>query len=98
MNPETKPQKKTPKMNAQEIIANASNITVINDGQFRYPVLTSDLKAWTGVNGEITTANYETFCDAVECIGEKIGTPGSSKMVELCEQLVEAGADFVTLG
>jgi len=76
-----------------EIIATASMITVINDGQVRYPVLTSELTDWLAANGPITTANYEKFCGAVDYIGSKLGTPGNSEIIDLCEALVEAGAD-----
>lgn len=65
--------------------------TIINDGQFLYPVSTAILDAWTAVNGPITAKNYEQFCydtDAIE------GTPfiGSQEMIELCEELIANGA------
>lgn len=82
------------KMNTQTIIANAANITVINDGQLKYPVLTAELKNWIAENGEITSANYDAFCGAVDCIG---GTPGNAAMIHLCDELVDAGAESVRL-
>lgn len=82
----------------EEQITDAANITVINDGQVKYPVLTDDLKNWIDANGEITIANYDAFCDAVDCIGEKeAGTPGSSAMIQLCDALMDAGAESVRL-
>jgi len=81
------------------ITVNAANITVINDGQVKYPVLTTEMKNWISANGEITTPNYEKFCSDVACIGEKeAGTPGSEDMIQLCDELVKAGAESVTLG
>jgi hypothetical protein len=76
----------------------ASRITVINDGQVKYPVLTAEMKSWIAANGEITSANYDAFCSAVDCIGEKeAGTPGSAAMIQLCDKLVDAGAEAITL-
>lgn len=82
-----------------EIIKNAKNITVVNDGAFRYPVLRTELNAWIACHGKITATNYEQFCANVDCIGEKeVGTVGSAGMIDLCAALVEAGADTETLG
>ena len=79
---------------ATEILENSDIVTVVNDGQMRYPVLTSTLEDWTRRNGPITTANYEKFCAEVECLGEKkVGTPGSEAMTELCAALMEDGCD-----
>lgn len=75
-----------------EILAIATNITVINDGQVQYPVLTSELESWVAANGEITAANYEQFCDEVDYLGAQISTPGNAGMVELCAELIELGA------
>ncbi len=85
-------------MKTQTIIENAANITVINDGQVQYPVLTAEMKNWIAVNGEITSANYDAFCRSVDCIGEKeAGTPGNAAMIRLCDELVNAGAESVRL-
>lgn len=85
-------------MNISEITAQATALTVINDGQVQYPVRTADLAAWVAAKGPITAANYEQFCSEVDCIGEKLGTPGSVAIVSLCESLIEAGADSERLG
>lgn len=82
-----------------EIIAAALTITVINDGQFRYPVWTEEMKKWITANGEITASNYDQFCSDVDCLGEaEVGTPGSTEMIALCEELTDAGSDYQTLG
>ena len=79
---------------ATEILENSDIITVVNDGQVRYPVLTSSLEDWTRKHGPITIENYEQFCSDVECLGEKkVGTPGSEAMTELCSSLMDDGAD-----
>ena len=79
---------------ATEILENSDIVTVVNDGQMRYPVLTSTLGDWTRRNGPITASNYEKFCSEVECLGEKkVGTPGSEAMTELCDALMEDGCD-----
>jgi hypothetical protein len=76
-----------------KIVRRADQITVINDGQVRFPIETSNLNNWIAANGPITTANYERFCHEVEYIGAEIGTPGNASMVNLCDALIEAGAD-----
>ena len=81
-----------------EIIKNAAAITVINDGQFRYPVMTESLKSWVDSHGAITSANYDQFCSDVECVGEiEAGTPGNTGMIELCRELIDAGSEGKTL-
>lgn len=81
-----------------EILSAAATITVVSDGDVRYPVLTDAMVAWVEKHGEITASNYDQFCFDVECIGEKIaGTPGTKQMTDLCEALVEAGAGSMRL-
>lgn len=75
-----------------EILDESANITVINDGQVQYPVLTAELDSWIATNGEITVANYEQFCDQVDYLGAQISTPGNAEMIELCADLIEMGA------
>lgn len=85
-------------MNSIEtIISNATNITVIDDGQVSYPVLTSELRAFIDSNGEIDNGNYEAFCQTVDYLGQQAGSPGNSGMIELCSTLVAAGADSISL-
>ena len=80
--------------NYDEILNNSDIVTVVNDGQVRYPVLSSTLEEWTRENGAITTANYEQFCADVPCLGEReVGTPGSERMTALCAALIEDGSD-----
>jgi hypothetical protein len=84
--------------NNTEIVNNAQQITVINDGQVRYPVITGQMSAWVASHGPITSANYEDFCADVECIGEQVaGTVGSAGMIDLCADLVASGAATLTL-
>ena len=79
---------------ANEILENSDIVTVVDDGQVRYPVLTSTLEDWVRRNGPITAENYDQFCSDVECLGEqKVGTPGSDAMCELCAALIDGGAD-----
>ena len=94
----TPAEKRKKNMTAKEIITNAKDVTVINDGQFRYPVLTTEMRAWVAANGPITAANYDAFCGAVDCLGEReIGTPGNAAMIDFCATLIEAGADTEAL-
>ena len=81
-----------------EILTAAAQITVINDGQVCYPVDTEEMQSWVSENGPITSANYDQFCDDVEYIGCKIATPGNAAMIELCDELLEAGASLENLG
>lgn len=76
-----------------ELLQKAAEITVINDGQFKYPVLTSDLSAWRDANGAITAGNYEKFCDEVDFLASELGTPGNAEIIDLCDALVAAGAN-----
>lgn len=76
-------------------LQSAAEVTVIDDGQVRYPVRASDLNAWLAEHGPVTATNYEQFCDEVEAIGQKdVGTVGSAEMIALCAELIEAGAEF----
>lgn len=85
---------KTNMKTANQILENSDIVTVVNDGQMRYPVLTSSLEEWTRKNGAITADNYEQFCADVECLGEKlVGAPGSESMTELCAALMGDGCD-----
>ena len=77
----------------QNIIANASKITVINDGQVSYPVMTEWLNQWIEKNGGIENHNYEAFCSQVDYIGQDAGSPGNAGMIALCAELIENGAD-----
>lgn len=86
------------KTESDSLLANAANITVVNDGQVRYPVLTADLTNWVTKNGAITDENYEQFCAEVDYLGAEVGTPGNAGMIDLCRSLVEAGADLEQLG
>jgi uncharacterized protein YbcC (UPF0753/DUF2309 family) len=91
---ETTKQKTKTMKTKDQILENSDIVTVVNDGQVRYPVLTSSLEEWTRKNGPITTANYEQFCAEVECLGERqVGTPGSDAMTDLCAELIADGAD-----
>jgi len=77
-----------------EILENSDIVTVVNDGQMRYPVLTSSLEDWVRKNGAITAENYEKFCAEVECLGEnQVGTPGSDRMTQLCAALMDDNCD-----
>ena len=83
----------------EEILNNSDIVTVINDGQVRYPVLSSSLEEWVRKHGAITAENYEQFCLDVECLGErKVGTPGGERMTALCADLVADGSDVCVPG
>ena len=81
-------------MSKQDILDHADSITVINDGQTRYPVETVELDEWVATHGDIST-DYQSFCDSVEYLGAEIGTPGSEAMNDLCDELIAAGADSI---
>jgi hypothetical protein len=80
-------------MKKEELLSQAANVTVVNDGQVQYPVLTESMNDWVSRNGKITAANYEKFCDEVENLGEPTSLTGSAEMIALCDALVEAGSD-----
>jgi hypothetical protein len=70
---------------------NPETTTIIDDGQFRYPVATADLTAFEAAHGKIGPANYEKFCDEVDHLMPK-ALPGSAEMIDECTALAEAGA------
>jgi hypothetical protein len=76
----------------------AGAVTVINDGQVQYPVLTAYMDAWVAANGEITDDNYGRFCGDVKNIGEVHALAGGGEMIGLCNALTESGAATVRLG
>lgn len=69
------------------------NLTIIDDGQFRYPVLTTELNQWETENGKIKPTNYELFCNSVE-IHKKDVMVGTRKMIDYCAEALEEGAAF----
>lgn len=79
------------------ILANSDLVTVVNDGQVRFPVLTSLLEEWQRKHGRITVDNYEAFCADVPPLGERVGIPGSPEMVHLCAALMGDGADMADI-
>ena len=81
-----------------QIIASAKSITVCDDGGFRYPVRSREFESWVAHNGKVTTTNYDKFCCEVDCIGEKaVGTVGEIGMINLCNDLIAAGAEVANL-
>ena len=84
----------TEPMSKQDLIDIADSLTIVDDGQCRVPVETAELNDWVAANGDIST-DYCGFCAAVEYLGAEIGTPGSEAMNDLCDQLIEAGADSI---
>ena len=70
---------------------NPATTTIIDDGQFRYPVATADLIAFEGMHGGIDRGNYDKFCDVVEHLMPGV-LPGSAEMIAECTALAEAGA------
>jgi len=81
-------------MTKQDILAIASSLTIVDDGQCFVPVKTAELNEWVAKHGDIGN-DYTGFCAAVEYLGAEIGTPGSEAMNDLCDQLIEAGADSI---
>jgi hypothetical protein len=74
----------------------AELITVIDDGQVRYAVLTGEMKQWVADNGEISVSNYDRFCDEVSYLFRPIAV-GSEEMIAKCAELIDNGADIVRL-
>ena len=79
-------------MNREKIMSHACELTVLDDGEVRYPVVTLELVAWRDANGPITASNYERFCSDVDYMGRELGTPGNAAIIELCSDLIESGA------
>lgn len=70
-----------------------ASTTIIDDGDFRYPVSTAALQKWEAEYGKITPQNYQQFCDSVDHLMPRV-LPGSEKMISECASLLEAGAAF----
>lgn len=69
------------------------SITVINDGSVVYPVDTAALAQWESTHGPITAQNYEKFClDVPNTLPDVM--PGSAEMIDVCQALREAGANY----
>lgn len=87
------------KTNTTEAIANAKQYTVIDDGQFMFPVMSSDMTAWTAVNGDLEDNDrYNQFCQDVKFVGEgDLGSVGSDEVIAFCNALIEAGAEVLHL-
>ena len=73
-------------------VGERSQTTVIDDGEFCHPVSTADLHTWEEKCGRLTAANYERFCDNVECSRPDLMV-GSQEMIDVCKQAIEDGAD-----
>ena len=67
--------------------------TIIDDGQFRFPVGSSDLTQWVAANGQLTLENYEQFCSEVQSAVR----PGTPECVRYCARLERDGAEVVRL-
>lgn len=67
--------------------------TIIDDGDFRYPVSTRALSKWEAEYGDLDTDNYEQFCADVDHLMPGV-MPGSPEMIEECDSLLENGASF----
>lgn len=77
-----------------EVISNAENYTVINDGYAIYPVETAALDKWEDIHGDISGDKYDDFCSAVPYVLPGLGTPGNAGIIDFCEELIENGADL----
>jgi hypothetical protein len=84
----------TEPMSKQDILAIASSLTIVDDGQCRVPVETAELNEWVAANGDIST-DYCGFCAAVEYLGANLADPGTAAMNDLCDELIAAGADSI---
>lgn len=80
-------------MNTTEI--KAAELTIIDDAEFMFPVLTADLAAFEARNGKLTAANYEDFCAAVKpAAAHRVG---SREMIDACEAAMADGASRRTV-
>lgn len=70
---------------------NPETTTIIDDGQFLFPVSTDKLQAFVAAQGKVSAENYEKFCDTVPHLLPGV-LPGSAEMIDECAALVESGA------
>ena len=86
-------------MSIEQIIANAEACTIIDDGCFRYPVLTADIEKAGKTKEDLRHMNgeqYTTWCDEVPMVREvQVGT---QECIDLCDALETAGAKRWDIG
>ena len=78
----------------KQIIKDANNYIVVDDGQFRYPVRRSSLRPGDSETlvKSMSGDEYGAWCQVVPS-DLRIGEAGTLECLQLCEDLVEAGAD-----
>lgn len=86
------------KTNTAESIAAAKDFTVIDDGQFMFPVKSVDLANWTSETGDLEDTDlYNKFCNDVPFFGNDLGSVGSQPVIDFCTALIENGAEVLHL-
>jgi hypothetical protein len=75
------------------MVKDACKYTIVNDGQFMWPVLTADVERAGQTQSDVRDMSEDTYtawCDALPSVAE--GSVGSQACIDLCRQLIEAGA------
>lgn len=79
----------------KEMIKNASKYIIINDGQYIYPILSSDLRK--GDTEEIISAmngdEYSLWCSQSVPADLRYADIGTAEIIDLCNDLIKFGAN-----
>lgn len=82
-----------------QMVENAKAYVVVNDGQFRYPVLRSDMRPGDTeeVVTEMNSDEYAAWCNAVPA-DLRYADVGTRELIDLCSELESCGADVWNVG
>ena len=92
------------------MIANATDYVVINDGAYRWVGERAEIYGWLTDHGksrclnsstnlsnsvELTSDEYDQLCRDTTCESDRIATVGNGQCVQLCSDLMDAGAPML---
>lgn len=81
------------------MITRAESYIVVNDGQYRYPVLRSDLRPGDteAVIRAMSPEQYGDWCQSVPA-DQRVANVGTRDMSDLCAALIDHGAEIWEVG
>lgn len=82
-----------------QMVENASAYLVVDDGQFRYPVLRASLRPGDtqAVVAGMDSDEYATWCNTVPA-DLRYADVGTRELIDLCRSLEDAGAEIWDVG
>ena len=94
----------------RNMIANAVNYVVVDDGAYRWAGEREEIYAWlrahekyrslnTSTNQsnsvELSSDEYDQMCRETMCKSDVIGPSGTGQCIDLCSDLMDAGASML---